>query len=165
MVGVVNGHVDVEPMNIANCSRRSSSMFNSEGGRISYIVLQKLFFFYLRTGICQYFSPTTRLPSHKDTGIGCNSQSKPRREACGGEASQQSAKKGTGYTNFSDTDRADISRYAAEYWNATAQHYYCYYTHACKKLSLLPLFSQQIFPTKEVDKHDDKMIVTFYLPL
>ena len=31
------------------------------------------------------------------------------------QASQKSAKKGTRYTNFSDTDRTDIGRYAAEY--------------------------------------------------
>ena len=109
---------------------------NSEGGKISCIVLEKLFFFYLSTGICQYFSPNTRLPSHKDTEIGAVAT----REANGGvkhvletQASQQSAKKGTGYTNFSDTDRAEIGRYAAEYWNAAAQCYYCYYACACKK--------------------------------
>ena len=43
---------------------------NCEGGRISYIVLQKLLFFYLSTGIYQYFSLNTRLPSRRDTGIG-----------------------------------------------------------------------------------------------
>ena len=32
------------------------------------------------------------------------------------QASQQSAKKGTGYTNFSDTDKAEAGWYAAEYW-------------------------------------------------
>ena len=92
---------------------------NSEGGRISYIVLQKLGGgVYLSTGICQYFSPTTRLPSHKDTGI----RAVAPRKANGGvkhvletQASQQSAKKGTGHTNFPDTDRAEIGHYAAEY--------------------------------------------------
>ena len=37
------------------------------------------------------------------------------------QASQQSAKKGTQYTNFSDTERIEIGRY-------TAQRYYSYYT-------------------------------------
>ena len=49
-------------------------MFNNcEGGRISSIVLQKLEFFFkmsIYTGICHYFTPTTRHPYHKDTGIG-----------------------------------------------------------------------------------------------
>ena len=39
-------------------------------------------------------------------------------------ASQQSAKKRKRYTNFSDTDRAEIGRYAAEYENATAQWHF-----------------------------------------
>ena len=37
------------------------------------------------------------------------------------QASQQSAKKQKRYTNFSDTDRAKIGQYAAEYENAAAQ--------------------------------------------
>ena len=37
-------------------------------------------FFKMSTGIRQYFSPTTRLPSHKDTGIGAAAT----REANGG---------------------------------------------------------------------------------
>ena len=37
----------------------------------------------------------------------------------GSQASQQGAKKWKRYTNFSDTDRAEIGRYAAEYGNAT----------------------------------------------
>ena len=49
---------------------------------------------------------------------GCNSQNKWKHEACAGkEASQQSAKKRKQYTNFSDTDRAEIGQYAAEYGN------------------------------------------------
>ena len=43
---------------------------NNEGRRISFIVLQKLPFFKMTTSIRQYFSPTMRLPSRKDTGIG-----------------------------------------------------------------------------------------------
>ena len=50
------------------------SINNSEGGRISFLVFQKLFvllfFFKMSTGICQYFSLTTPFPSHEDTGIG-----------------------------------------------------------------------------------------------
>ena len=91
----------------------------------------------MNTGIRQYFSPTTRLPSHKDTGIGAVAT----REANGGvkrvlekQASQQNAKKLKRYTNFSDTDRAEIGRYAAEYGNATAQLYYCYYARVLVKL-------------------------------
>ena len=52
----------------------------------------------MSTGIRQYFSPTMRLPSHKDTGI----RVVATREANGGvkrvlekQASQQSTKKGT----------------------------------------------------------------------
>ena len=63
--------------------------------------------------IHQYFSPTTRLPSHKDTGIGAVAT----REANGGvkhvlekQASQQSAKK---QIHFSDTNTVKIGRYAA----------------------------------------------------
>ena len=70
---------------------------------------------------------TTRLPSHKDTGIGAVAT----REANGGvkrvlekQASQQNAKKRKRYTNFPDTDRAEIGRY---------HDYYCYYAHACIK--------------------------------
>ena len=77
----------------------------------------------MSTGICQYFSPTTRLPSHKDTGIGAV----VTHEANGGmekQASQQSAKKRKQYTKCSHTDRAEIGQYAAEYENATAQRYY-----------------------------------------
>ena len=91
----------------------------------------------MNTGIRQYFSPTTRLPSHKDTGIGAVAT----REANGAvkrvlekQASQRSAKKLKRYTNFSDTDRAEIGRYAAEYENATAQLYYCYYARVLVKL-------------------------------
>ena len=91
----------------------------------------------MSTGIRQYFSPTTQLPSHKDTGIGAVAS----REANGRvkhvlekQASQQSTKKCKRYTNFSDTDRAVISQYAAEYWNATAQLYYCYYALVLAKI-------------------------------
>ena len=59
----------------------------------------------------QYFSPTTRLPSHKDTGI----RAVATRVANGGvkrvlekQASQQSTKKWKRYTNFLDTNRAKI---------------------------------------------------------
>ena len=52
-----------------------------------------------------------RLPSHKDTGIGAVAT----HEANGGmkhflekQASQQSAKKWKQYTNFADTDRANM---------------------------------------------------------
>ena len=77
----------------------------------------------MSTGIRQYFSPTTRLPSHKNNGIGAVAT----HEANGGvksvlekQASQQSDKKRKIYTNFSDTDRAEIGRYAAEHGNAAA---------------------------------------------
>ena len=43
----------------------------------------------------------------------------------GNQASQQSAKKWKRYTNFSDTDRAEIGRYAAEYGNATIRTEVC----------------------------------------
>ena len=45
--------------------------------------------------------------------IACNLWSKRKRQACVGEARQQSAKKWKQYTNFSDTDRAEISQYTA----------------------------------------------------
>ena len=68
-------------------------------------------FLKMSTGIRQYFSPTTRLPSHKDTGIGVVAT----REANVGvkcllekQASQQSTKKQKRYTNFADTDRVDM---------------------------------------------------------
>ena len=68
------------------------------------------------TGIHQYFSPTTPIPSRKDTGIGAL----VTREANGSvrrvlekQVRQQSAKKRKGYANFSDTDRAEIGQYAA----------------------------------------------------
>ena len=55
-------------------------------------------------------------PSHKETGI----QALATREANGSvkrvlekQARQQSAKKRKQFTNFSDTDRAEISQYAA----------------------------------------------------
>ena len=55
-------------------------------------------------------------PSRKDTGIGALAT----REANGSvehvlekQARQQSAKKRKRYTNFSDTDRAEIGQYAA----------------------------------------------------
>ena len=81
----------------------------------------------MNTGICQYFRPTTRLPSHKDTGI----REVAIREANGGvkrvlekQASQQSAKKRKRHTNFSNTDRAEIGRYTAEYGNAAVQQHF-----------------------------------------
>ena len=68
-------------------------------------------FFKMSTSIRQYFSPTTQLPSHKDTGIGVVTT----HEANVGvkcllekQASQQSAKKQKRYTNFADTDRVDM---------------------------------------------------------
>ena len=80
MVGVVNGHVDIEPMNAS--------------------ILIRL---------------TTPFPS-KDTGIGALAT----HEANGSvkcvfkkQARQQSAMKRKRYTNFSDTDRAEIGQCAA----------------------------------------------------
>ena len=68
------------------------------------------------TGIHQYFSPTTPFPSHKDTGIGALATREANRtvkRVLEKQARQQSAKKRKGYTNFSDTDRAEIGQYAA----------------------------------------------------
>ena len=81
----------------------------------------------MSTGIRQYFSLTMRLPSHKDTWIGvvatceANGGVKPVLEK---QVSQQSTKKRKRYTNFSDTDRAKIGRYAAEYGNAATQRHF-----------------------------------------
>ena len=48
-----------------------------------------------------------------------------RPEACVGETSlTQSAKKRKRYTNFSDTDRAEIDQYAVEYGNAPTQQHF-----------------------------------------
>ena len=70
----------------------------------------------MSTGIHQYFSLTMWLSSHKNTGIGAVAT----REANGTmkhvlekQASQQSTKKWKRYTNFSDTDRSEITWYAA----------------------------------------------------
>ena len=70
----------------------------------------------MSTSIHQYFSLTTPFPSHKNTGIGALAT----REANGSvkrvlekQARQQSAKKQKRYTNFPDTDRAEIGQYAA----------------------------------------------------
>ena len=74
-----------------------------------------------------YFRPTTRLPSHKDTGIGEVATREANREVkrvLEKQASQQSAEKRKRHTNFSDTDRAEIGRYTAEYGNAAVQQHF-----------------------------------------
>ena len=95
---------------------------NIECGRISSIVFQKLFFFFFfffSRRVMVYASISARLPpflSRKDTRIGALAT----REANGSvkrvlekQARQQSAKKRKRYTNFSDTDMAEIGQYAA----------------------------------------------------
>ena len=69
----------------------------------------------MSTGICQYFSPTTPFPSRKDTRIRvatCEANRRVKR-VLDKEARQQSAKKRKQYSNFLDTDRAEIGQYAA----------------------------------------------------
>ena len=69
----------------------------------------------MSTGIRQYFSPTTPFPSRKDTGIGvatCKANRRVKR-VLEKEARQQSAKKRKRYSNFLDTDRAEIGQYTA----------------------------------------------------
>ena len=82
LVGVVNKHVDIKLINVSWLfqEKKQTAVMdvsglvqynNNEGGKISSIVLQKLFvFFFFKMSTGQYFSPTTQLPSHKDTGIG-----------------------------------------------------------------------------------------------
>ena len=70
----------------------------------------------MSTGIHQYFSLTTPLPSRKNTGIGAlatREANESVKRVLEKQARQQSAKKQKRYTNFSDTDRAEISQYAA----------------------------------------------------
>ena len=58
------------------------------------------------------------LPSHKDTGIGALATPEAKgsvKHVLENQASQQNAKKQKQYINFSDTDRAKIHWYAAEY--------------------------------------------------
>ena len=64
------------------------------------------FLFKMSTGICQYFSPTTPLASHKDTGIGAvvtREANRGVKRVLEKPASQQRAKRQKRYTNFSDT--------------------------------------------------------------
>ena len=87
---------------------------NSEGGRISSLFFQKLFFFFqdeCRYSLVFQSDYATSQPQGHCDQSGCNSRSKTRREVCVGEASQQSAKKRKQYSNFADTDRAEIGRY------------------------------------------------------
>ena len=70
----------------------------------------------MSTSIRQYFSPTTLFPSRKDTRIGVLATCKANRRVkrvLDKEARQQSAKKRKRYSNFLDTDRAEIGQYAA----------------------------------------------------
>ena len=63
-----------------------------------------------------------RFSSHRDTGIGAVATREANegvKHALETQASQQSAKKGTRYTNFSDTDRAARS---AGTQNAATMH-------------------------------------------
>ena len=60
-------------------------------------------------------STTTRLPSHKETGIGAvatREANESVKRVLEKQAGQQSAKKQKRHTNFSVTDRAEIGQYA-----------------------------------------------------
>ena len=74
------------------------------------------FFFKISTGIRQYFRPNSPFPSRKDTGVGALATRKANgivKCVLKKQARQQSAKEQKRYTNFSDTDRAEIGQYAA----------------------------------------------------
>ena len=74
--------------------------------------------------ILQYFS--SQLPSHKDTAIGeiaTREANKSVKRALEKQQSQQQGKKIKRHTHFTDIDRAEIGKYAAENGNASAQRY------------------------------------------
>ena len=76
----------------------------------------KTWAFFLKTGIRQYFSLATPFPGRKDTGIGALATCKANgsmKHMLEKQARQQSAMKRKRYTNFSDSDRAEIGQYAA----------------------------------------------------
>ena len=78
----------------------------------------------MSTGIRLYFSLTTWLPSHKETGIGAIATHEANvclKHVLEKQASQQSTKKRKQYTRntkLSHTDTAEIGPYTAEYENA-----------------------------------------------
>ena len=70
----------------------------------------------MSTGIRQYFSPTMSFSSCRDSVIGVLATHEANgsvKHVLEKQARQQRAKKLKRYTNLSDTDRAEISQYAA----------------------------------------------------
>ena len=119
MVGVGNRHIDGEPMNVSWLfqEKQWQWMFglvyhnNSEGGRIPlffrswvFFVCLLIYFFKMTVFQSDYVTAQLVATCEANGGMKCVLEK---------QASQQCAKKRKRYTNFPDTDRAEIDRYTA----------------------------------------------------